>query len=309
LGNDTIGILGASGMLGSMMLDVLSRDKKLKLIATVREEELAAHGRNRYKNIEWQILDAEDTDLTKLVKVLGDASWVINNIGIIKPYIHDDNPEEVERAITVNSLFPHKLAHAAALTGTKVLQIATDCVYSGAKGQYVETDLHDALDVYGKTKSLGETHLSNVYHLRCSIIGPEPNSYLSLLEWFRRQPQNAQVKGFTNHQWNGVTTFHFANICRGIITTKNMTLPHLQHVVPAGIISKAELLEIFAKEYQRWDITINPVEAKIVIDRTLATKHDSQNQALWAAAGYSDPPSIPQMVSEMAAFEKTKIAI
>ena len=284
-----------------MMLNVLSDDKKLKLIATVRKEELASHGRNRYKNIEWQVLDVEDTDLTKLAFVIGDASWVINNIGIIKPYIHDDNPEEVERAIVVNALFPYRLAQAAALNGAKVLQIATDCVYSGAKGQYVESDLHDALDVYGKTKSLGETPLSNVHHLRCSIIGPEPNSYISFLEWFRRQPQNAQVNGYTNHQWNGVTTLHFARLCRGIITT-NMTLPHLQHVVPAGSISKAELLKSFAKEYQRQDIIIKPVEAKTVIDRTLATENETLNRALWVAAGYTEPPSIPQMVKELAQF-------
>ncbi len=282
-----------------MMLNVLSGDKKLKLIATVRKEELAVHGRNRYKNIEWQVLDVEDTDLTKLAFVIGDTSWVINNIGIIKPYIHDDNPEEVERAIVVNALFPYRLAQAAALNGAKVLQIATDCVYSGAKGQYVESDLHDALDAYGKTKSLGETNLSHVHHLRCSIIGPEPKAFVSLLEWFRRQPQNAVMNGYTNHHWNGVTTFHFAKICRGIITT-NMTLPHLQHVVPTGTISKAELLEIFAKEYQRRDITINPVEAKTVINRTLATENETLNRALWVAAGYNEPPSIPQMVKELA---------
>jgi dTDP-4-dehydrorhamnose reductase len=301
LGNDTIGILGASGMLGSMMPDVLSGDKKLKLIATVRKEELAAHGRNRYKNIEWQVLDAEETNVEKLSSIIGDASWIINAIGITKPYIHDDNPEEVERAIVVNSLFPHKLARAATLKGARVLQIATDCVYSGAKGQYVESDLHDAFDVYGKTKSFGEVHLPNVSNLRCSIIGPESKSFLSLLEWFRRQPQNAQVNGYTNHQWNGVTTLHFARLCRGIITT-NMTLPHLQHVVPAGTISKAELLKSFAKEYQRQDIIIKPVEAKTVIDRTLATENETLNRALWVAAGYTEPPSIPQMVKELAQF-------
>ena len=66
--------------------------------------------------------------------------------------------------------------------GARVLQIATDCVYSGAQGAYVETDLHDALDVYGKTKSLGECQEPNVYHLRCSIIGPEPKDFKFLIE-------------------------------------------------------------------------------------------------------------------------------
>lgn len=296
--NIKVALIGSSGMLGSMVLDAMHYEAKFELIATVRGEELI---QNDYKGVEWRVLNAEETDVESLAGIICDASWIINNIGIIKPYIHDDNPQEIEMAIAVNSLFPHKLARAAALKGSRVLQIATDCVYSGAKGQYVESDLHDALDVYGKTKSLGEVFLPHVNNLRCSIIGPEPKSFVSLLEWFRRQPDNAQVNGFTNHQWNGVTTLHFARLCKGIIEA-NLKLPHVQHVVPSGTVSKAELLQCFAREFNRHDITINPVEAKTVINRTLVTNDEDMNRSLWSAAGYSSPPSVPQMVAEMAEF-------
>jgi dTDP-4-dehydrorhamnose reductase len=122
------------------------------------------------------------------------------------------------------------------------------------------------------------------------------------LEWFLRQPQNSKVNGYTNHLWNGVTTLHFARLCCGIITT-NMMLPHLQHVVPTGVISKAELLQCLAREFRREDITIIPTEAKKIIDRTLVTDNEKLNRELWAAAGYSVPPLIPQMVAEMAKFD------
>lgn len=296
--NIKVAVVGASGMLGSMVLDTLSRESEFELIATARSGGLM---QTYYKDVEWRVLDAEDMNVSELSSAIGDASWIINNIGIIKPYIHDDNPEEIERAINVNALFPHRLAHAAALRGARVLQIATDCVYSGTKGLYVETDPHDPLDVYGKTKSLGEVFLPNVSNLRCSIIGPEPKSFVSLLEWFHRQPKNAHVNGFTNHQWNGVTTLHFARLCKGIIEA-NLKLPHVQHVVPSGTVSKAELLQCFAMEFKRQDITINPVEAKTVIDRTLATNDETMNMSLWLAAGYSSRPSVPQMVAEMAEF-------
>jgi dTDP-4-dehydrorhamnose reductase len=80
-------------------------------------------------------------------------------------------------------------------------------------------------------------------------------------------------------------------------------MPHVQHLVPTGTISKAKLLQCFAREYQRDDITITPTEAKILIDRTLSTMNDSLNRRLWAAAGYIEPPSGPEMVAELAKFD------
>jgi dTDP-4-dehydrorhamnose reductase len=65
------------------------------------------------------------------------------------------------------------LAIFAEDSGAKVIQIATDCVFSGSNGSYLETDPHDATDVYGKTKSDGEIESSAVMQLRCSIIGRE----------------------------------------------------------------------------------------------------------------------------------------
>lgn len=295
-------VLGATGMLGSMVLNYLSQDPSLQLTATARNPELIGKLRTSFSHVQWQVLDAATCNVRDLAAVLRDAKWAINAIGVIKPYIHDDNAAEVERALTVNALFPHLLAQAAEQSGCRVLQIATDCVFSGSKGHYTERDSHDPLDVYGKTKSLGEVYSPNVYHLRCSIIGPEPKGHVSLLDWFLGQPSNSGVGGYTNHQWNGVTTLHFAKVCQGIIK-QGLDLPHVQHLIPAGIVSKAELLQCFSREYQRQDITITPTEAKVVIDRTLTTVNESLNGQLWSAAGYAKPPSVPEMVAELAKFD------
>jgi dTDP-4-dehydrorhamnose reductase len=238
----------------------------------------------------------------EIANILGDAKWAVNAIGVTKPYIHDDNAAEVEQAVAVNALFPHLLSRAAEQSGCRVLQIATDCVFSGIRGHYIERDSHDPLDVYGKTKSLGEVHSSNVYHLRCSIIGPEPKEPVFLMEWFLRQPRNSGVSGYTNHQWNGVTTLHFAKVCHGVIK-RGLDLPHVHHVVPSGAVSKAELLQCFGHDYRRQDVTITPTEAKTVVDRTLATINESLNRQLWEAAGYTTPPSVPEMVAELAKFD------
>lgn len=207
---------------------------------------------------------------------------MINCIGLIKPYCDD-----VEAAVRINALFPHSLP-----PGT--IQIATDCVYDGQDGNYVETDPHNATDVYGKTKSLGEaSHLNN---LRCSIIGPELKGHTSLHDWLLAQ--NTEVRGFTNHYWNGITTYHFAKICEGIIR-ENIELPSLQHIVPADNVNKAQLLQIIANAYGK-NIKINRVEADEFCDRTLSTSNPKLNLRLWQAAGYSKPPTIKEMVEELA---------
>ena len=197
---------------------------------------------------------------------------------MIKPFCKDNDAAGVRRAIAVNAMFPHVLAAAAKARGAKVIQIATDCVYSGAKGAYVESDPHDALDVYGKTKSLGEVFDKTLLNLRCSIIGPERKNKVSLLEWFLGNPDGAELKGFTHHRWNGVTTLQYAKLCERIVQTpglheKLLGLSPLHHFLPNGTVDKYQLLNLMAEVFGRkFDIkAVGDVGPPV--DRTIATKY------------------------------------
>lgn len=290
-----IAILGVGGMLGSTVLDFFAKEKNFSIIATVRDQK-EAEKFPKYQNVEFCELDVQYADSETFRKALKGAKWIINCIGIIKPYIHDDNAAEVERAVRINALFPHALAQS--LPSAKIIQIATDCVYSGTKGKYKESDPHDALDVYGKTKSIGETYFKNMLNIRCSIVGREKSAHLSLMDWFLTQKHGASVDGYKNHLWNGVTTLHFAKICKGIIE-KNINVSHLQHLLPKDKISKGEMLKIFAKHFRREDIKITVVNHSQPLDRTLATEKPDVNKKLWKAAGYSMVPTIEQMIREL----------
>ncbi len=290
-----IAILGCTGMLGSMLLSYLTLNSENDIVAISRTK-LNTNG-----NSEGGFLDAEASSTDDILNAIRGCSWAINAIGVIKPYIHDDNPLEAEKAIRVNSLFPHLIAKAAEKEHCRVIQIATDCVFSGQKGRYLETDPQDPFDVYGKSKSLGEVFSPNVHHLRCSIIGPEKARGVSLLNWFLGQSANSEINGFTNHYWNGVTTLHFAKICKAIMEDE-LQLPHVQHLLPKDILSKYELLKSFAVNFDRTDLEIRRSEAKSSIDRTLSTIDADLNRKLWQAAGYSDPPTINSMITELSQF-------
>lgn len=205
-------------------------------------------------------------------------------------------------AIKVNAVFPLCLARSIQGTNTRVIQIATDCIFSGAKGNYKEKDQGDPVDYYGKYKYAGEVQMPGIHHLRCSIIGSELTGNVSLMDWFLSHADGDQVDGYSNHLWNGITTLHFAKICQGIIGN-SVVLPHLQHVIPAGIISKAVLLKNINNLYRR-RIVIKPVKTPKAINRTLATGNPGLNKQLWDMAGYTKPPTIPQMLSEFKKFEE-----
>jgi dTDP-4-dehydrorhamnose reductase len=270
-------VLGKTGMLGDAVYNILMGSAKHEVIGTTRKE-----------------LDAYTAGISDIKNVLKDCDYVINCIGIIKPYIHDDDPVEVERAIRINALFPHRLAAC----GIRVIQIATDCVYDGVKGNYIETDKHNALDVYGKTKSLGEVTAENFLNLRCSIIGLEEKNKKSLLEWFLNQPANAHIDGYKNHFWNGITTVAFAQICKAIIES-NKWFHGLQHIIPNDTATKFAMLKVFAETFNRKDITINCIDAKESINRTISTVNISRNKELWTIAGYNNIPSINELVDNM----------
>lgn len=289
-------------MLGSMVVDYLSRQTGLTLTATVRSAALRDRMQAAHPQVRWELADFLAPHTAETFRSFDGQHWIINAIGITKPLIRDDDPAEILTAIEINARLPHDIGREAASRYTRVLQIATDCVYSGVKGHYTEADTHDALDVYGKTKSLGECFLSSTQHLRCSIIGPEPKDFKFLIEWFRQQPSGSSVNGFTNHHWNGVTTLHFAKLCYGFIE-KDLPLTHLQHVVPSGLVTKAQMLHDFAEAYGRNDIVIRDMEAKTVIDRTLATTNPDNNLQLWQAAGYEQPPTVSEMIAELGTYK------
>jgi dTDP-4-dehydrorhamnose reductase len=286
-------ILGATGMLGTAVSKVFA-DFDGEVFGTKRGGAVGIE----IPGLNYIDFDAATDDLAELPVSLAAGDYIVNCIGIIKPYIKDDKEDQRKTALLINGLLPHKLAEFASRTDVKVIQIATDCVYSGFKGDYVETDLHDALDVYGKTKSLGEVPNANLMHLRVSIIGPEYGRSTSLLEWVRNQPQNAEIGGFTDHLWNGVPTKHFGKLARGIIEG-NLFAAGVHHIIPADQIDKFTLVSKIAETFGRADIVINPRPSGHIINRTLQTANPEFNAKLWASAGYAALPTVEQLVSEI----------
>ena len=287
----TVAVLGTTGMLGNSVVQEFAKFDG-ELIGSARNKQTDERLAKSF------FLDANSNDLPKPLVDLGEGDFVINCVGVIKPYIDESSASSRKNALLINGLFPYVLEALAIERGFKIIQIATDCVFSGTRGNYIETDSHDAVDVYGKSKSVGEVPSANMMNLRASIIGPEVDRSTSLFEWVRNQPQNAKVTGYTDHHWNGVTAASFAKICKGIVESQGF-IAGVQHLIPGDTVTKSQLVKEIAAKTNRLDIEIIDGPSGTETDRTLATANAAQNLKLWTNAGYKTIPNIFDLVDEI----------
>jgi len=283
-------VLGVGGMLGSTCFNYFNRSDELETFGTWRKP-------SQFKIKSFDALIDPISDLIDEVN----PEWIINCIGLIKQKIKHDEQESNKHVYDLNSGFPRALADKVASSKVRVIQIATDCVYTGDTGHYFEDSIQDATDIYGKSKSLGEICSDEFLNLRTSIIGREMSSSLSLTDWFLSQEYSARVDGFVNHKWNGITTLAYSKIVAGMIIN-DWFRPGMLHVIPEGEVSKFELLQLFATHFHRNDLQINPRITIPGIDRTLRTNFPDLNEKLWKLAGYREIPSIQFLVNELSNY-------
>ena len=136
-------------MLGSAVSKHFLKLDDMDVYLTYRSEDVKFLHKNNVK------FDALQDDFSILPK---NIDYVINCIGIIKPFMKE-NPIASRY---INAVFPWELAKWCKEKNSKLIHITTDCVYSGAKGKYVESDLHDALDDYAFAAGLVRNPIDQV---------------------------------------------------------------------------------------------------------------------------------------------------
>jgi dTDP-4-dehydrorhamnose reductase len=294
-----VAVLGSSGMLGSALTSFL-RSEGIDVTEFNRTGKSSEFG-NKVNRI------SIDENLSiREISNLNDFDVVVNAIGVIRQVIDEDSNQAAIMAHTVNSFFPSLLDEFARSSSIPVIQIGTDCVFSGKTGKYAEDNKFEYTDLYSFTKIVGEELSPNTKTLRTSIVGRELKSNHSLLNWVLSQPRDAKINGYVNHNWNGLTTLHYAKIVSGVIKNKNFG-SGIQHIVPADIVSKFELIRKIAQAFSRQDLEIMEFEAEERIDRSLTTIRESQNQKLWSDAGYLEIPTIGKMISEYADWVRNSL--
>lgn len=247
MNNKRLCIFGSDGMLGSYFKNIF---KNFNLNCLIRKD-----------------FDILKDNLFKLINIIDtiNPDIIINCVGLIPQREPLNN---TKKYILVNSIFPIHLSNICQKLKIKFIHISTDCVYSGAKGNYYESDLHDETNIYGISKSLGE-NINYGTIIRTSIIGEEINNKKSLLEWVKSN-KNGEINGYANNYWNGITCLELGEYIEFMIRN-NKYWNGVRHIYSPEIVSKFELCEMINKIY---NLNIKILKnSNNKIDKTLKTKY------------------------------------
>jgi dTDP-4-dehydrorhamnose reductase len=278
----TVLVLGASGMLGHVLTRISA--SRFETWGTVRlSAEAAANSSALHPDRILGGVAVEDFESVVAAVERARPSTIVNCIGIVKQRREAGDPVS---SIEVNALFPHRLALLCRSRGVRLVQISTDCVFSGLRGSYTEDDTPDPNDLYGRTKLLGEPSGEGCLTIRTSMIGWELARFDGLLEWF--VAQQSSVRGYRQAKFSGMTTAALSNVIVGVIASPELS--GLWHIA-GDAIAKYDLL-LLLRDRLHHDVNVEPDDS-VVIDRTL------DGSRFLEATGLRPPPWTV-MVDELA---------
>jgi len=254
-------VLGGNGMLGHKLFQTLR--ESFDTFVTLRASGPPWHGYPFDPDRGRGIGGVEASDLETVAAAIAQArpEVVVNCIGIVKQRAAAADAAQIHQ---VNALFPHLLARLCQERGCRLIHLTTDCVFSGLRGGYSEDDEPDPVDLYGRSKLLGEATDEGCLTLRSSMIGRELAGQAGLLEWFISQ-RGGGVQGFRNAVFSGLTTVALARVIAALVSDHG-GLEGLFHVAGTAI-SKLELLEKVNRALGL-GITVEPVDEPR-LDRSL----------------------------------------
>jgi len=267
-------IFGITGMIGNGLFRNISEFRDINVFGTVR----VANNKLFFDDIlRENILVIKDVMSDKNLEILfkkTKPNFVINCTGVIKQNKYSESPLEV---IPINSLFPHKLIKYCELYNAKLLQLSTDCVFNGLKGNYSEDDIPDAKDLYGLSKIIGEIKDNrNVLTIRTSVIGHEFQRKKSFLDWVVNSSKT--INGYKNALYSGLTVKELVGVIFNHVFEKD--LYGLYHI-SSNYISKFRLIEIICNIYN--------INVKIIPNDTFKIDRTLDGKKFKAKTGYIAP--------------------
>ena len=288
-------VLGATGMLGHTLFHYVhggeaGADRDIHVVGTVRSANSVQLFPASMAGALRTGVDATDSAALERLFDQEQPDVVVNCVGVVKQLADAKDPLVT---VPINTLLPHQLARLCG-DSARLVHVSTDCVFSGVQGNYRETDVPDALDLYGRSKLLGEVEEGPAVTLRTSIIGPELREASGLLEWFLSEATTpgAAVNGFTHAFFSGLTTYELSRvICDYVLDNRDLVG---LYQVSSERIAKYDLLHIIAQAYDL-DVTIN-ADSSLQIDRSL------NSEKFGSLTGYA-APSWDTMIAQMRHFQ------
>lgn len=264
-------VLGANGMVGHLV----------GMYFKERGHDVTAFSRKPCEFCPHLVGDISDFDRLADLIAKGRYDAVVNAVGVLNQEAEDRK----SLAVLLNSRLPHFLSELTSGMPTRIVQISTDCVFSGKRGGYLENDSRDGETFYDRSKALGELDNGKDLTFRNSLVGPDCNpSGIGLLNWFMQH--KGPMYGYTRAIWNGVTTLVLAQAIERAVEEE---LTGIYHLVNHEPVSKFELLQLFNKHMVDDRHVILPNDL-VAADKSLINSRTDFSFVV---------PSYEQMIAEM----------
>ena len=114
--------------------------------------------------IAYKLLSRQDCDIAELISIekaieLYKPWGIINAAGYVRV---DDAEHDEDTCMRENVIGAHNLSMACKMHGIKLVTFSSDLVFDGQKTTpYVESDIKDPLNVYGRSKAISEDRVLN----------------------------------------------------------------------------------------------------------------------------------------------------
>jgi dTDP-4-dehydrorhamnose reductase len=180
----------------------------------------------------------KDVDITDLDKVTDTLAEIRPDVVInAAAYTNVDGCEdEQEIAFVTNGEGPGYLAKACAESGAVLVHYSTDYVFDGSKKEYFESDTTNPINIYGKSKLLGEKRISDQMEdfriIRTSwLFGLKGNNFVNTMLELSGKMETVKV---VNDQF-GKPTYTSDLACKTLEIIDKV--PGIYHITNEGVCS------------------------------------------------------------------------
>jgi dTDP-4-dehydrorhamnose reductase len=234
-------VTGASGLLGVSLVS-LAQEQGREVVGLYHNHPVHIDG--------VKLLAADLADQAETCRIFEELepSSVVHCAAATDVDWCEEHPEEAHK---INVMVPAAIAAICSRISGRLLYISTDSVFDGARGNYAEADTPEPVNVYAKTKLLGERQVlrqnPTASVARVSIYGWNAQNKESLAEWvLQRLAVGSIVPGFSDVIFCPVLANDLAEVLLALL---DRDLASLYHVVGSEPISKYEFARRVASSF------------------------------------------------------------
>jgi len=193
-----------------------------------------------FKKISSQIRKLDITDLDSVAKCVSfvNPDLVINCAANVQIDYLEKNQE---LAFSINAYGAENVAKACEGRGIRLIHISSDAVFDGKRELYQEEDNPNPVNVYGKSKLLGENLIQklskNYVIIRTNMYGYNPDGRF-LFNWILNSlRENKEIVGFHDVIFNPI---EISNLSKLIIKVGDTSFNGILHLGSDDVINKLQ---------------------------------------------------------------------